>query len=65
MSTITIHKKELKTAVKESVREVLLQELMRFRALILPAVSKKEQENIEKKYGAPSRKAAKSIEIEI
>ncbi|MCL4492391.1 MAG: hypothetical protein M1510_10930 [Nitrospirae bacterium] len=65
MSTSTIPKKELKAVVKESVREVLTQELMKFRALILPSVSKKEQKDIEKLYGKPSRKTAKSIEVKI
>ena len=65
MATITIPKKELKTAVKESVREVLIQELMKFRALLLPLVSQKEQKDIEKRYGAPVRRVAKSIEIKI
>lgn len=65
MATITIPKKELKTVVKESVREVLNQELMKFRALLLPFVSQKEQKEIEKRYGKPARQIAKSIEIEI
>lgn len=65
MSTITIPKKELKTAVRESVREALSQEFMKLRALLLPSVSKKEQKDIEKLYGKPSRKTAKSIEIKI
>ncbi len=65
MSTITIPKKELETVVKESVREVLTQELMKFRALLLPSVSEKEQREIEKLYGKPSRKVAKTIEVEI
>lgn len=56
MTTITIPKKELKTVVKESVREVLSQELMRLRALLLPSVSKKEQNAIEKLYGEPVHK---------
>jgi len=42
--------------VKESVREVFSQELMKFRALLLPMVSPKEQKDIEKRYGKPSRK---------
>ncbi|MFQ5730167.1 MAG: hypothetical protein ACE5GN_07390 [Waddliaceae bacterium] len=63
MSAIT--KEELKSVVKESVREVLAQELMKFRALLLPSVSEKEQKDIEKLYGKPSRKVAKSIEVEI
>ncbi len=65
MTTITIPKKELETAVKESVREVFHQELMRLHALLLPLVSKKEQKDIEKRYGKPSRRIAKTIEIEI
>ena len=65
MSTITIHKKELKMAIKEGVREVLNQELTRLRALILPFVSEKEQKNIEKLYGKPSRKSAKSMQVGI
>lgn len=58
-------KKEIKALVKESVREVLSQELMKFRVLLLPKVSEKEQKDIEKLYGKPVRKAAKSIEIKI
>jgi len=65
MTTITIPKKELKTAVKESVREVLEQELMKFRALLLPSVSQKEQKDIERRYGKPTRQIVKSIDIEI
>jgi len=60
-----IPKKELKTVVKESVREVLNQELMKFRALLLPFVSQKEQKDIEKRYGKPIRQIGKTIEIEI
>ncbi len=65
MSIITIPKKELKTAIKEGVREALSQEFMKIRALLLPLVSKKEQKNIEKLYGKPSRKTAKSVTVEI
>jgi hypothetical protein len=65
MNTITIPKKELKAMVKESLREVFIQELMKFRALLLPFVSQKEQKEIEKLYGKPTRKVAKTIEIEI
>jgi hypothetical protein len=62
---ITIPKKELKTVIKESVREAISQELMKLRALILPFISQKEQKNIEKKYIKPSRKSAKIITIEL
>lgn len=65
MATITIPKKELKTVVKESVREVLEQELMKLRVLLSPSVSKKEQRDIEKRYGKPSRRVAKTRELEL
>jgi hypothetical protein len=65
MTTATIIKKELKGAIKESVREVLMQELMKLRALVLSSVSQKEQKNIEKLYGRPSRKVAKTVEFKI
>ena len=65
MATISIPKKELKTIVKESIREILEQESMKFRALFMPLVSQKGQRDIEKRYGKPSRKIAKSIEIKI
>ena len=65
MVTITIPKKELKAVVKESLQEVFVQELMKFRALLLPFVSQKEQKEIENLYGKPSRKVGKTIEIEI
>jgi len=65
MSTITIPKKELKILMRESVREVLSQELMKLRALLVQSISLKEQKNIEKLYKEPSCKIAKSVEIEI
>ena len=58
-------KKELKTAVRESVREVLTEERMQLRAILLPDVSEKEQKDIERLYGKPSRKTAKSRKLEL
>ena len=65
MITITIPKKELKTIVKESIREILGQESMKFQASLLPWVSQKEQKDIEKRYHKPSRKIGKSRRIKI
>ena len=61
----TLSKKELKSVVKESVREVLSQELMKFRALLLPSVSAKEQKDIESRYIKPSRKIEKIISVDV
>lgn len=63
--TVTIPRKDLKAVVKESVREVLTQEIMKFRALLLPSVSKREQKDIERHYGKPSRKAAKTVKADL
>lgn len=63
--SVRMHKNELKVAVKESVREVFAEELMRVRALLLPFASVREQKDIERRYGAPLRKAAKTVEIKI
>lgn len=61
MATLTISKNNLKGVVRESVREVLAEELMAARATIAPFVSHKEQADIERRYKAPSRKVAKSV----
>jgi len=65
MTNITVSTKELKMVLKEGVREVFNEELMKFRSLVLPFVSQEEQKDIEKRYGRPSRKVMKSIEIEL
>jgi hypothetical protein len=65
MSNIIISKKDLKILIKESIKEVLEQEIMRLRALMLPYVSKAEQRDIERRYKKPTRRAIKKIEIEI
>ncbi|UMX47953.1 MAG: hypothetical protein L7H18_00160 [Candidatus Nealsonbacteria bacterium DGGOD1a] len=65
MENITIGKKELKEAVRESVKEVFEQEFARLRASFLPFVSREEQDDIEKCYGNPARKSVKDIEVEI
>ena len=62
---ITISKKELRAMIKKVLQEVLNQELMKLRALLLPFVSQKEQRDIERRYKKPVRHAVKSVEIEI
>lgn len=61
----TISEKKLKNLVKESVREALTTELAKFRALALPEVSAKEQRDIERRYGRPSRKRGRSYTLQI
>ena len=63
--TTTLSEKRLKGLIKEGVREVLGTEIMKLRALALPEVSDKEQKDIEKRYGKPSRKRQKSYPLSI
>ena len=61
----TIEDKKLKSLIKESVKEVLETEFMKLRALALSDVSQGEQSDIEKRYGKPSRKKAKSYSFDV
>lgn len=65
MATKIITKNELKTVIRESVKEAFVQEVMALRALFLPLISKKEQRDIEKRYDKPNRRVAKTLEAEI
>lgn len=58
--TTSISEKKLKNLIKVSVREVLGIELAKLRALALPDVSPWEQRDIERRYGRPSGKRARS-----
>lgn len=60
-----ISDEKLKMLIKESVREVLSNELMKLRALALSDVSKKEQADIEKRYDKPSKKKAKTYTVKV
>lgn len=61
MATITIPKKELKIIIKESVKEVIDQERMKWVALLWPSVSKKDQRDIGRRYGNQIRHGIKTF----
>lgn len=61
----SVSDKKLKFLIKESVREVLENEVMKLRALALPEVAEREQKDIEKQYGKPSRKRAGSYSLNV
>jgi len=65
MEIITVNKKELKKVVKESLKEVLEKEMMEIRTLLIPYVTKEEQEDINLRYGVPTRKTSKSLKVKI
>jgi len=56
-----IDEKHLKSLIKETIKEAISSEFMKLRASLLPYVSEKEQEEIEKLYKKPSRKVKKSF----
>lgn len=63
--TTTLSEKKLKGLIKESVHEALKTEIMQLRALALPEIFEKEQKDIEKRYGTPSRKKEKSYPLAV
>lgn len=66
MQTIAnLNEKRLKILIKESVKESINAEILKLRAALLPYISGKEQKDIERRYGKPSRKIAKSYNVEI
>ncbi len=64
-TTIGLNEQKLKMLIKESVREGIKAEILKLRAAFLPYVDDKEQKEIEKKYGKPSRRIVKTYECEI
>lgn len=58
----TIEFENFDSHIKEIVREVLQEELMKLRASVLPFISDDEQANIEELYGKPSGEVDRVIE---
>ena len=52
-------------AIADTVRKSIHSEFMKIRSSALPAVSEKEQGEIERRYKKPSRISAKTFMIEI
>ncbi|MCF7845524.1 MAG: hypothetical protein K9M12_02050 [Candidatus Pacebacteria bacterium] len=47
---------KIKTLIKESVKEVLEDEIINLRTFIIPEVSDDEQKEIEEEHGSPRKK---------
>lgn len=58
-------KTELKAVIQKSVQEALAIELMKLRALLVPSVTKLEQQDIEKRYGKPTRRAIDTTRLRV
>jgi DNA primase large subunit len=61
----TVTHEELKTIIKESVREALEEELFKLRLMFFPEVSDKEMREIISHYGKPEKRSAHSETISI
>jgi len=51
--------------LKEIVREVLQEELMKLRGSLLPYISDEEQRDIEESYKKPSEEKTRTIESDL
>lgn len=61
----TVDRTQLKSLIKESIREVLDAEFIKFRAFLVPQISPREQKDIERRYGKPTKGIAKVIREEL
>ena len=59
----TIDEITLKNIVKEAVRDVLQEEIIKLRLLFTPYISEEEQKEIEKKYKKPSTEVARTLTL--
>lgn len=64
-TAIKLDETKLKTLIKESVKEAIDLNLMNLRVSLLPFVSSKEQKNISRFYGKPSRNIARTRNVKI
>lgn len=60
----TYDEEKLKDIIKEAVRDVLEDELMKMRLLLAPYVSDEEQKEIEESYGEPSKEGVRALRLE-
>lgn len=64
MPTMSRHE-DLKTIIKESVKEALEEELMKMRLMFFPEVSDKEMSDITRRYKKPEKKSVYADKIDI
>jgi len=54
----------LKDIIREAVRDVLEEEMMKVKLLLTPYMSDEEQKEIEESYGEPSKEVARTLILE-
>jgi len=60
----TVDEAKLKNIVKDALRDVLEEEIIKLRLLFAPYISDKEQREIEENYKEPSKDVARTLILE-
>ena len=55
---------KLKDIIKDAVKDVFEEEMMKLRLLLIPYVSDEEQMEIEERYGGPSKEVTSTLVLE-
>lgn len=55
---------KLKDIIKDAVKDVFEEEMMKIRLLLIPYVSDEEQREIEESYGEPSKEVTSTLVLE-
>ncbi len=55
---------KLKDIIKDAVKDVFEEEMMKLRLLLIPYVSDEEQREIEESYGEPSKEVTSTLLLE-
>jgi hypothetical protein len=63
MKLEAINEAKLKAIVKDAIRDVLDEEIMRLRLLFAPYISNEEQREIEENYKEPSKEVARTLTL--
>jgi len=61
----TVSHAELRSIVKESVKEALEEEMIKIRLMLFPDVSGKEMLDISDRYGKPEKKSVRRETLDI
>ncbi len=64
MELEAIDEAKLKVIVKDAVRDVLDEKIMRLRLLFAPYISDEEQREIEENYKEPSKEVTRTLTLE-
>jgi len=64
MKIDAIDEVKLKNIIKDAVRDVLEEEMIKLRLLFAPYISDEEQREIEENYSEPSKDVARTLTLE-